>query len=264
MAITILPASLEDLEACTRIELAAMLATSAHTRQQHPAGITDALVASRTARKVKTFGLPQVRYLKGVVVGSGLGGGDGAAEEEEQMVGFLRYYVWADDESARKQPPYESASTHPAGGGEQRDESGSDSGIVDLAAKKKEADEEDEASVLKRIDAKQSAVHYELRGRHVAGKKAVYISCLMVSPRHHSKGYGKRLIQPALDLARELGLPVYLMAQGAVGFYQSLGFTVVETGVADMAEFEGWSDGAGGEVVGEYRPSLMYLDVNNA
>ncbi|KAJ1332997.1 GNAT family N-acetyltransferase [Microdochium nivale] len=251
--LSILPATRADLERCTRIELAAMLATSPHTRRQHPGGITDALVAAGTASKLETFGMPEVKYVKGVVpVGDDAVAAataeerkDEVGDERDMMVGYMRYYVWATDEAARMQPPYEGARSNK----EKSAASGSGSGGGDGGSSSPKRAEKEE-SVLERIDARQRAVHFDLRRRHVAGKRAVYISCLMVDPAQHSRGYGRKLMEPALALARDLGLPVYLMAQEAVGFYQSLGFEVVETGVADLAGLEGVAGSEGVKAAG--------------
>ena len=50
---------------------------------------------------------------------------------------------------------------------------------------------------------------------------------LFVDPRCHGMGFGRRLINHAVDLRGELSLEVYLANEQACGFYHSLGFREV-------------------------------------
>ncbi|KAH7031659.1 uncharacterized protein B0I36DRAFT_324388 [Microdochium trichocladiopsis] len=253
----LLPATLADLETCTRLELEAMLATSQLARVLHPDGITDAVVAEQTAAKAKKFGIPEVEYIKGVLPPqAGDNDGDNGGDNGAVMVGYLRMYTWATDEAARIQPPYGSAVDDDKTISHGAEKESASAPRPDSDATNAAPASSDDATGLQKIKIQERAVHDGLRERHVSGKKAVYVSALMVRPEYHGKGgYGRQLLTHALDRARDLGLLVFLIAQPtALGFYQRMGLRVLETAVVDFGESSG---------LGEHRPSLMCFDAGS-
>lgn len=65
--------------------------------------------------------------------------------------------------------------------------------------------------------------------KRIMKENHIYIILLGVNPDWQGQGYGRKLMQPVLELAKERGLSCYLETHGEknVAFYNKLGFKVV-------------------------------------
>ena len=83
----------------------------------------------------------------------------------------------------------------------------------------------------------------EAMHRRVMGDPHWYVMVLGVSPAFQGQGYGRALLQPMLDQAARDGMPCYLeTAQpGNVGFYQRLGFEMLDEQVEPQSGLRIWA-----------------------
>jgi ribosomal protein S18 acetylase RimI-like enzyme len=80
------------------------------------------------------------------------------------------------------------------------------------------------------------------RGRHMRGRRFVYLSVVGVRREEQGRGIGGRLMRSIGDASDRVGLPVYLETETEdnVRFYERLGFGVLESITLPVVDLPAW------------------------
>ncbi|KIH92851.1 hypothetical protein SPBR_03188 [Sporothrix brasiliensis 5110] len=207
-ALALEPATIDDLETLTRIMYEATESTAPVLSVIHPRGATEAIIASDVAAYKRAFYRPEVFYRK--IVAKRVHGDD-------EIVAIVRWYLWPEGRNdAAWTQPYKFTA-----------DAALPPDDINLAA----AD-----AYYSRVDA--------MKKRNVQNTPHLYISLLATRPGHQGHGYGKRLVEEAVAMAKRHGLDnVFLLSvSGSRSFYERCGFKVIDTLSLNLAALSGAQD----------------------
>lgn len=230
-ALSVLPATLDDLGTFTLIQFEAISPTAPVDRVIHPRGPTETILAAATATKKRGFNRPEVYYKKVVARGDGEEDGDG------KIVAFARWYVWA---AGRNDDGWNKPYTY-------QPDDGLAPGDINVAAA---AEYYGKADVMKKKHI-QTKPHLcmltpvsQLMCLSPADIPRTDISLVATRPAWQGKGCGRLLMDEAMRVALQHGFgDVFLISVAASrSFYERYGFETVDTLSLNLSSLDGCED----------------------